>query len=192
MYTRYMDINLKWAYDLLYRVPFVPIEVIFGTHGELADLLDEERISPCRTLEFGCGVGRDAIFLAQQGFDVTGIDFSPTAIKRAKRRAQRAGVDVAFYVDDIRDPKYVRGVFDFVVDYGAFNDLNPTVRDAYQQVLLNHTQTGSSYFLMVFNSRLGAVELEQRFTPYFEIERLSQKREEGGPRQLVFYYMKRN
>lgn len=45
-----------------------------------------------RGIELGCGKGRNVIGLAKSGFEMTGIDFSVSAIKEAKRRAKKAGV----------------------------------------------------------------------------------------------------
>ncbi len=45
-----------------------------------------------RALDLGCGEGADAIWLAQQGWQVTGIDISPTAIARAAQAASQAGI----------------------------------------------------------------------------------------------------
>jgi SAM-dependent methyltransferase len=45
-----------------------------------------------RALDIGCGEGGDAIWLAQRGWHVTGVDISPTAIRRAEAAADRAGV----------------------------------------------------------------------------------------------------
>ncbi|RIR86329.1 class I SAM-dependent methyltransferase [Mycobacteroides abscessus] len=39
-------------------------------------------------LDIGCGLGDNAIYLAQQGFNVTGLDFAPSAIEQAKVRAR--------------------------------------------------------------------------------------------------------
>lgn len=46
-----------------------------------------------RALDLGCGEGGDAIWLAENGWDVTGIDLSPTAIDRARTAARERGVD---------------------------------------------------------------------------------------------------
>mgnify|MGYP000860878378 CR=1 FL=1 len=45
-------------------------------------------------LDIGCGLGDNAIYLAQNGFRVTGLDISPTALITAGRRAADAGVDL--------------------------------------------------------------------------------------------------
>lgn len=55
-----------------------------------------------RSLDLGCGEGTDAIWLASQGWDAVGIDFSPTAIQRASDAARDAGVTrVRFEVADL-------------------------------------------------------------------------------------------
>ncbi|GGH38124.1 bifunctional NAD(P)/FAD-dependent oxidoreductase/class I SAM-dependent methyltransferase [Microbacterium album] len=50
-------------------------------------------LPPGRSLDLGCGEGADVIWLAQRGWDATGIDISPTAIRRATAAAQDAGLD---------------------------------------------------------------------------------------------------
>jgi len=50
---------------------------------ELVKLVDSGKVKPCKTIDLGCGTGNYAIYLASRGFDVIGIDISPTAIKIA-------------------------------------------------------------------------------------------------------------
>ncbi|MCL6424211.1 methyltransferase domain-containing protein [Brachybacterium sp. JHP9] len=50
-------------------------------------------LPPGRALDLGCGEGGDAIWLAQQGWDVLGADISPSAVDRATRAAEAAGLD---------------------------------------------------------------------------------------------------
>jgi SAM-dependent methyltransferase len=58
-----------------------------------AVLVDEvEGLTPGRALDLGCGEGADAIWLAQQGWQVTGVDVSSTALERAAAEAARRGV----------------------------------------------------------------------------------------------------
>ena len=56
----------------------------------LVDVVTE--LPPGRAVDLGCGEGGDAIWLAQQGWQVTGVDVSSTAIARAARAATAAGV----------------------------------------------------------------------------------------------------
>lgn len=50
-------------------------------------------LTPGRALDLGCGEGADVVWLAQQGWHATGIDISPTAIARARRAGEAAGLD---------------------------------------------------------------------------------------------------
>ncbi|TDD62720.1 class I SAM-dependent methyltransferase [Kribbella antibiotica] len=50
-------------------------------------------LEPGRALDLGSGEGGDAIWLAQQGWRVTGVDVSPVALGRAAEHAKEAGVD---------------------------------------------------------------------------------------------------
>jgi SAM-dependent methyltransferase len=54
-----------------------------------------------RALDVACGEGRNAVWLAEQGWEVTGVDFSPVGIEKAKRLAAERGVDVDWVVADI-------------------------------------------------------------------------------------------
>jgi hypothetical protein len=60
--------------------------------AELQQVVSRHAIRPCRALDIGCGTGTNCVWLAQQGFDVTGIDVAPLAIEQANCRAQAAGV----------------------------------------------------------------------------------------------------
>ncbi|MEH3034358.1 MAG: FAD-dependent oxidoreductase [Aeromicrobium erythreum] len=50
------------------------------------------RLAPGTALDVGCGEGGDVLWLAQQGWRVTGLDFSPAGLARAARHAEEAGV----------------------------------------------------------------------------------------------------
>ncbi|MGM0673150.1 MAG: class I SAM-dependent methyltransferase [Spirochaetota bacterium] len=54
--------------------------------------LDHFRLEPCRVLDAGCGNGKSAVWLAERGFHVVGIDLSPTAVEQARSRARSRGV----------------------------------------------------------------------------------------------------
>ncbi|MDH3539259.1 MAG: class I SAM-dependent methyltransferase [Acidimicrobiia bacterium] len=60
-------------------------------------------LTPGRALDFACGEGRNAVWLAAQGWEVTGVDFSPVGIRKAKGLAAERGVDVHWVVADIVD-----------------------------------------------------------------------------------------
>ena len=71
-------------------------------------------------LDIGCGLGDNAVYLAKNGYTVTGLDISPTALITAERRAHDAGVDVRFAVADSTKLDGYTGAFDTVIDSGMF------------------------------------------------------------------------
>jgi cyclopropane fatty-acyl-phospholipid synthase-like methyltransferase len=117
-------------------------------------LINSKRITPCRAIDLGCGTGNNAIFLAEHGFDVTGVDFSSTAIEKARTKAKSVGVTVNFIVDDFTILQHVIGPFDFLLDYGAFDDLSPKDREKYFQNVLPLTHQGSQFLLWCFEWEL--------------------------------------
>ncbi len=148
-------------------------------------LVESGRVKPCRAIDLGSGTASNVIYLAQHGFDVTGVDFSPAAIELGRVRAREAGVEVAFIEDDLTNLQHVNDTFDLLVDYGTLDDLNPPQRDLYMKNVLPLTHLGSLFLLYCFEwelrwwERLLAVigamalepgEAERRFGEYFEIE----------------------
>ncbi len=87
--------NYARKYD---QEPFVQ-----GTMGE-CDFIEREtgRDKTLKILDIGCGTGRHAIELTKRGYHVTGIDLSESQIKRAREKAQEAGVAVDFQKQDAR------------------------------------------------------------------------------------------
>ncbi len=181
----------RWVYELIYR--FIPVDMIFGSSPKIekfAEVAINGRIEPCKTITLGCGVGRETIYLAKKGFDVIGLDFSPTAIKKARRRAKAAGVEVAFIVDDLTNLRHIEGTFDLVTDFGALNDLSQKSRDLYMENVLPLTHPGSQYLMFCFDKMLPPEEVTVRFEEYFSSEVL-ETRPEGFPGTLTLYLMTR-
>ena len=73
------------------------------------------RLSPGRALDLGTGEGRNAIWLAEQGWRVTAVDFSQVAVERARSLAAKRAVTVDWRVADVVGFEPVEGSFDFVL-----------------------------------------------------------------------------
>jgi SAM-dependent methyltransferase len=58
-------------------------------------------LAPGRALDLGAGDGRNAVWLAAQGWDVTAVDFSRVAFDRGRSLADRAGVEVDWALEDL-------------------------------------------------------------------------------------------
>src|SRR4029450_11880357 len=102
-------------YNLGYRWFRMPWEI--GPRQELVELVRSGRLRPGRTVDLGCGTGANAVFLAQHGFDVTGIDFAPAALAKAAAKAAAAGVQVRFLEDDLTRLRHRLGTLDPLGDY---------------------------------------------------------------------------
>ena len=98
--TRYAETELVWGAE--------PNRFVAA---ELADL------PPGRALDVACGEGRNAIWLAARGWAAVGVDFSATAVDRARRLAQEAGVGerAEFVVGDVTTGLLPEGSYDAVV-----------------------------------------------------------------------------
>lgn len=142
----------RWVYDLLYRRG-APWEI--GPRSELVELVTEGRIDPSshpRALDLGCGAGANAIWLAQHGFDVTGIDFSRVALARARRAAAEAETAVRFIQGDLTTPT-VAGMataYDLLVDYGTLDDLRGAGREAMASTVKRLARPGGLFLLWCF------------------------------------------
>ncbi len=136
-------------YDWGYRMMRMPWEL--GPRQELVDVVEDGRLPPGRTIDLGCGTGANAIFLAQHGFDVTGIDFSPTAIRKAREASASAGVAVRFLVGDLTALPSGLGAFDVLVDFSTLDDLSASQRDRYLENVLPLAAKGARFFLWCFD-----------------------------------------
>lgn len=84
-----------------------------------------------KTLDIGCGAGRDAIYLSQIGFDVTGIDLAPKAIEIASQRAKEAGVSVVWAIADALELPFPNEAFDLITDRACFHHIPDSDRPRY-------------------------------------------------------------
>ena len=71
-------------------------------------------LPPARALDLACGEGRNAVWLAEQGWRVTGVDFSDVALAKAAELAASRGVEVEWVVADVLDYEPERHGFDLV------------------------------------------------------------------------------
>ncbi|HEY9305938.1 MAG TPA: class I SAM-dependent methyltransferase [Mycobacterium sp.] len=101
-------------------------------------------------LDIGCGLGDNAIYLAQHGFNVTGLDISPTALVTAERRAKDAGVQVKFATADATVLEGYTDAFDTVVDSGMFHCLHDDAKRRYAAAVHRATRDGAILLLACF------------------------------------------
>lgn len=79
-----------------------------------------------RVLEIGCGNGRDSLFFAQHGLNVSAIDLSAGAIKLARENSRKlkAGGKVSFKKADAEKLPFPAGIFNNIYSIGVLHSTN--------------------------------------------------------------------
>ncbi len=134
-------------WDAMYREGMPPWEANYP-NPDLVRVVTERRqeLRRCAFLEIGCGTGADAISLAKQGFQVTAVDSSATAIERARTRAEQADALLRIVLGDVFSFARHRETFDFVFDIGFYQFIRRTDLKGYLDLLWSVTHPGSYYF----------------------------------------------
>jgi SAM-dependent methyltransferase len=87
----------------------------------LVEFVSSGVVTPGRTLEIGAGTGTNAIWLAERGFDVLGVDVSPLAVERAEAKMAGRALRCRFAALDFLAATSPDGPFQFVFDRGCFH-----------------------------------------------------------------------
>lgn len=87
----------------------------------LMELVDSGRVRPCSALEIGAGTGTNAIWMAERGFDVLGVDISPVAVEKARAKMGARGLRCRFMAGDFLEAAPAGGPFQFAFDRGCFH-----------------------------------------------------------------------
>ena len=113
-----------------------------------------------RVLDLGCGEGRDAVFFAKQGFEVTGVDVSQAGIAKARKLAKMKEVEVTWVVADLatyRPPDE----FDLIYSSGSIHYLPRRVRSHLFARIKSQTRAGKFNAHVVFSDRLVYIEFNE-------------------------------
>ncbi len=112
--------------------------------------LEEEGRIGTTVLDVGCGTGENALYLAQQGHAVWGVDASARAIKKAKAKSSRRGIPVTLRVADALRLGRLGQTFDTVIDSGLFHAFSDLERVRFVDSLASVLHRGGSYFMLAF------------------------------------------
>jgi cyclopropane fatty-acyl-phospholipid synthase-like methyltransferase len=163
-------------------------------------------------LDAGCGTGENALYLAARGHTVFGIDAAPTAIARARAKAdQRHLHSVTFVEADACEIPGFTNAFDTVLDCGFFHVLSPHDQARYVQALNRATRPAAILHLMAFSDHnpprterrpagcfthgVSETELREAFSPEWDLESLQEVRStlqvSGGEAREVRFWQAR-
>lgn len=102
-------------------------------------------------LDAGCGTGENALFFANRGHSVVGIDFLEFPIQEAKRKAKDRGLSAEFICRDALQLTSIDRQFDSVIDSGLFHCFSDADRPLYVAGLTHITRPGGRLFLACFS-----------------------------------------
>lgn len=122
----------------------------------LAGWVEQGVLAPGRALELGCGHGRNAVHLARHGWRVDAVDFSATALDRARESAAAAGVDVTLHHGSVLDLRPDEGGYDLVYDSGCFHHVAPHRRPQFVDVVRRALAPGGRFGLVCFSPEGGS------------------------------------
>ena len=181
----------------------------------LQDIVNTEKIKPCRVIEFGCGAGNYVIYLASKGFDATGVDFSKQAVEIAKKSASKKRVNCNFISSDVLgDMAEIQDTFDFAYDWELLHHIFPEDRKTYINNVHRLLNPEGIYLSVCFSEKspefdgagkfrktpLGTVlyfssesEIISLVEPLFEIEELKTVEIQGkyGPHIAIYAFLKK-
>lgn len=104
---------------------------------------------PYRVLDIGCGEGKDAVFFAKCGYDVTAFDISDQGIEKAKKLAEYNKVDINLFKADIFDYR-PDTEYDIIFSSGVLHFICQTERQEICHSLKEHTSPRGINAMNVF------------------------------------------
>lgn len=161
-------------FRIFYRIGFTPWDG-HPLAQTLRDLVqgtnDTPPLPPGSALDLGCGTGDSSIYLAQHGWKVTGVDFAPRALDKA--RAKAANLPVDFVRADVTrlSQAGIGANFHLIVDNGCLHNMSGADREAYVREVSAVAAPDARLFIVAFRprGRFGVAgvepeEMESRFS----------------------------
>jgi SAM-dependent methyltransferase len=137
-------ISSRWKFEWCYWRGNTP----WGTNITPPEVMEFlAAATPGSALDLGRGTGTNAITLARRGWRAAGVDFSPKAIRAARRKARQAGLKVDFHRADVADLGVLSGAFDYVLDIGCLFTLKEDARIKYAAELARLLHPRGNYML---------------------------------------------
>jgi 2-polyprenyl-3-methyl-5-hydroxy-6-metoxy-1,4-benzoquinol methylase len=174
------------AFAGMYDAPKVPWDI---GRAQAAFVEAGSRIHG-RVIDIGCGTGDLAVWLAERGCTVTGVDFLPKPLEAARRKAADRGLPLTFIAMDATAVGEIPERFDAATDCGLFHVFDDSRRRQYVAALAKLLVPGARVFLLCFSDaepgthgprRVGEQELRSAFADGWEVETIEPSRFESVP-----------
>jgi 2-polyprenyl-3-methyl-5-hydroxy-6-metoxy-1,4-benzoquinol methylase len=113
--------------------------------------LRDNGIKAGNILDVGCGAGRHSVLFAEQGYTVTGIDYSKIGIKHAKLLAAKRELNVDFICADFLNYRFEKK-FDVIIDSGCLHHCAKNTWTQYVSKIKETITENGKIFLCEFSS----------------------------------------
>jgi len=161
----------------------------------LVELVEKGLIKRGKALDICCGAGTNALYLAEKGFQVTGIDISPKAVEYAKEKARKANARTQFQVQNFLNLPFEDEEFDFVFDMGCFHHVKVKDRSTFIRGVHRVLKKGGSYLMVCFSYRNGPAwnhftkeQIIQLFSNHFKIKNIEHVASVEGDGYVRYFY----
>lgn len=104
---------------------------------------------PYKILDIGCGEGKNAVFLARNGYNVTAFDISEQGLTKARKLADHFDVEIDFFKADVRDFR-LETEYDIIFSSGVFHYIPYELRQEIVDNLKAHTKKNGIHAINVF------------------------------------------
>lgn len=119
---------------------------LFGT-------FPRQRAADYNLLDLGTGMGRHALLMAREGYQVSGTDVSATSIHQARCWAKEEGLDISFQQASAEHQPFADGTYDGIMSYAVLYYLSKVKFDGTVQEIHRLLKVGGSAFIMIKNDR---------------------------------------
>lgn len=142
------NIKTKSFYEDSYRMT----EYFWGLEPNSICLKVLKLLPPTRhlkLLDIGCGEGRDAVFFARCGYNVTAFDISDAGLEKLQRLADKAHVHVRAFKADVCDYRLTEE-YDILYSSGVLHYVKPELRDEIMKNYQEHTNENGLHAFQLF------------------------------------------
>lgn len=140
----------------------------------------QQRTIRGRVLDVGCGTGTQAVWMAEQGLAVVGVDVAETAITLARALAAARDVQAKFRVADATSLPSATASFDAVLDRGTYHH-QAGQKPAYVSEIARVLKPGGKYLLLAFSSKMrwpksvSLTEVHRQFERMFSLNAMGEE-----------------